>query len=225
MPDALILHPSGAAPLEVFGHWDSEYLQLQHALRRRGRTIPTDPGMPAWDVTLIHAVVNLKRLVPQLSALLATHESELLRGYVPEDFERWGVEDAQPIDGAHGYIHLAAAGWNSWDYPQSFGEWLDEMFQTAADVPEKLRRFGGKEQHAFLWVGSLKAWSALDQLERDEDDAPQPPLPLHAPNVPESLTDIWIASTLVRPSRGILHWRRAAGWEWFAFDVDNVLWR
>ncbi|TFB59940.1 hypothetical protein [Cryobacterium sp. Sr3] len=223
MPDAIIQLSSGSAPLEVFGHWDSDYYRMQHGLAKFGRRIDIAPEDPAWEVTLVHSVAKVKTLVRRLPALVTAYNTELLSEVVPDQLARLGVETAYHLEGQRGFIHLSAAGWNSWDYPLTFGTWLDGLFAIAADVTFKLARHGGTEQHAFLWVASASAWSALDQLEADDDDT-EAPLPADEPDVPPNLTDIWIASTLVRPARGILHWKRGTGWKWHPFNLTSADW-
>ncbi|WP_147374385.1 hypothetical protein [Microbacterium sp. AG238] len=211
MPDVLIHGPSGIEPLEVVTAHDDEYLRMSAALKQLGRRIDIAPSSQAWAVSLIHARANVKGLRRQLPDLIIAHETLLRLEVVPEVLERLGIEDAHPLDGEYGYIRLLPAGWNSWDYGQSFSDWLDDFLDRHNDVPRKLAEHGGARQHAFIWVGSAAAWSANDQLEAWDDDEP-PPLPERDPRVPESITDVWVASLLVGRPRGMLRWVRGAGW-------------
>ncbi len=221
MPDALIRAATGDEPLEVVTDTDSPYLKLRDALKKHGRKLDTEPGSPAWEVTLIHTKADLRRVRLLLPQLIRKYESELLADHVPEELEHLGVEDAHALPGQRGFIHFSAAGWNSWDYISEFGDWLDGVFRREADVAQKLARYGGTRQHAFVWVTSLASWSALDQLEVDEENIPQ--LPNREPDVPDTLTDIWISSTLVRPSRGMLHWHRGRGWSWAPLELSEAI--
>ncbi len=219
MPDAIISRSHGPAPLEVVGDWDSEYEQQRGAFERYGRRIEIAPDAPSWYVTVAHRA-SVKSLVAKLPALLRRHEGELSED-VPDELLRLGVEHVHRREGRYGHVLLSPAGWNSWEDRRSFGEWLDSFIESAADVPAKLAAFGGDEQHMFIWLPSLRSWAANEQLEGDEDH-PFPQLPPEPPNLPANVTDLWIASTLVRPLKGVLRWNRLDGWSGEFFDFSTL---
>lgn len=217
MPDFLIKGERGDEPLEVVSDADSAYLQLLKALDRHGSTIPLPPDERSWDATLQHTA-DVRRVRAELPGLIAKHRDFLLNGVDVAEIEQLGVDCVELRDGHTGAIRLDGAGWNSWDDPNTFEQWLDGFFLKHTDVPSKLIAHGGPRLHAFIWLESLKAWNAIEMLELDEDDLG---LPEHSPAVPVELTDIWIASTLARPTRGVLRWQRDAGWSWHPFTIGE----
>jgi hypothetical protein len=111
-----------------------------------------------------------------------------------------GVLSADVLPGAApGYVAttFSSAAWAP-DGPQAVVDELEKWLGRDQPDPTGLRRKLSNtqlaERHAFVWVDTQSLWAAWGALDED-------PLPSEDPQVPSTITGVWVASA-------------TAGWRW-----------
>jgi hypothetical protein len=165
--------------------------------------------VPGWSVT-VRRSASVRRLRAELPGLFRTHGEQILNDRfhsIPGSLANLGVTSALPMGKRewNESIHISGGGWASWDDPVGLNAWVERILTREADVPAKLRAFGGQDAHAFIWAALGSSWSITNLLgDPDELEIPE-----GGPVLPSGVTDVWVAAT--RGATGCLHY--SAG-EW-----------
>jgi hypothetical protein len=118
-----------------------------------------------------------------------------------------GIVTASPIASEHPRAELFAE-FDSWSGTgPDLNRYVALALKHASDVPEKLLRHSPDgPKHAFIWVGISSLYPGWSSM-RDPTGA----LPLDEPDLPDGVTDIWLA-TFMR-GQETLHLAAGRGWE------------
>jgi hypothetical protein len=220
-----------SASVEVTSSVDSESLELWQLMNGREARWQVDGLRGGWLVALTPSARH-RRIRAELPDLLLELEAKAIRHLEPTDmagrtFDKiasdLGVASAwqsretafpgsvyltieQPLDKRVGYVSRTG---------NALATWLGDFLQSPAqaDVLAKLARSGAAERHAFVLVASFTtaSFSVVDLLIRR--DAPLPTVP---PELPNEVTDVWVASTW---SNGLgFRWSPRSGW--LTFDKE-----
>lgn len=208
--DAQILHPHGAAGLEIVADIDPEQSSMWGALDAVGHEVYVDGLTRRWIVSLRRSA-SVKKAVAAIPALMLSLERgdlHLQRARVPAALDAIGVKSVYPITGddrAGGRVHLKMEGWGGSAGREELTPWLSQMFERHDDVRRKLAAHPTADGHAFFWVTSGSDFSAQFALENRGQD-----LPTLVPELPRGVTHVWVGG--LSSSQGVLAWFPDCGW-------------
>jgi hypothetical protein len=214
-----------SASVEVTAAVDSESLELWQLMNGKEGRWQVDGLRGGWLVAVTPSARH-RRLRAELPDLLLELEATAIRYLEPahragvdlDELARdLGVASAwqssetafpgsvyltieQPLDQRAGYVSQTGNALPTW-----LGDFLHSPAQ--ADVLAKLARSGAAERHAFVLVASFTtaSFAVVDLLIRRDA-----PLPIVPPELPNEVTDIWVASTW---SNGLgFRWSPRSGW-------------
>ncbi|UXN20910.1 hypothetical protein N8D77_12175 [Curtobacterium flaccumfaciens] len=232
MVDAVIRHPPGDVPLEVVRDVNVPEQRQSAALRQHGHFIPV-PGLnPGWYVSLT-TKANVRDVHQHLPGLLL-HLDEIMddrpdwarstslqmdSNEIPRPLRRLGVYFMSPLFDAPGpgQIVLAGEGWGNSGEIDRLNSWVLEVLDREADVPAKLRAFPRGHGDAFIWATVASDLDVTGLLTDPDVAVVQRTLPARAPELPEGVDRVWVASTLVG-CRAIVS--EAGRWRWVDWVTD-----
>jgi hypothetical protein len=229
MHDLDVLHEHGVAAVEVTAAADGESMALWRLMNDRDDRWLEPDLAGGWMVTLRPSARG-KRVKAELPRLLGVLESAGVREL---RFRRYPGRDSAEVAIARdlGVVHAHQSGT---DFPGSIyvtlelpaersggfipdhgndlvawvGEFLHDPVRR--DVLEKLERSSSDERHAFVLLpGFTTAPFVVMNLLMTSD----PALPEIDPELPEAVTDVWVASTWSSGSG--LRWSPTSGWSTF----------
>jgi hypothetical protein len=212
--------------VEVAAAADPASLALWNELQPAGRWIEPDLA-GGWAVGLDRST-DVRQLRRKLPALLRELERRgmraLLDSYPPaplyERARELGITHAyqSPTTSFPGSVYWTIdlpteqSGGFVADSTDALSEWVGRFLhdEKRARVRRKLAASGASERHAFIVVVGFSDldFSVTEPLMRDD-----PPLPSRRPDLPDEITDVWVASTW--SSGSVFHWCEAKDWSKF----------
>ena len=238
MYDLNIFHTDGAVgAVEVTSDADGDSIALWKLLNDRDDRWIAPSLVGGWMVSL-SPLARGRDVLDHLPTLLAKLESSSVRR-VDSTYESHGVEASEEFI-AMGVISAYQSGT---EYPGSIyvivevpaerrggyvaengdalARWSGEFLRDEArqDVLRKLATSGREERHAFLILPgfSMAPFDVTDLLMRADFV-----MPSRQPDLPQAVTDLWIASTWSSGSG--FRWSQSEGWTTFQkFDHGDTL--
>lgn len=207
--DAKILYEDRTAYVETVIDVDAREIAMWRRLKNGGSRLPSPVAGISW-LAWMRLGARVDRIVERLPPLLVELVAEGVCFDEPvetEALQRIGVVRVSgwwTSDGAPDVVALAPdAFYDLYGSGEKFSDWVDGCLDQLGRKIDKLNRTGADERHLFVWTADIgHAGEFLQNLDE---------MPPRAPQVPDGLTHLWLASTISH--RGALRWDAGDGWQ------------